>query len=275
MQMPFLWLAALILPGALGVTSGFRSEGECQLRAWVCAEDRHQNSVSHGEVRIRVLEPCSRRPVSAGLRLQLDEFFESAPLPDDLHHMHPFMWNEHNFTFSSAITAGAELRGFHVENKWELMPGSNATLAHREVFVALFSVSLPLGHFPVGICPLSFDCSSRDSTGAHRFGRIYRYVANVKFADGITNEVSAGFTTKLIPAVLPADALADGRTISILAKTFDLEKPRRTRPPHSPPRRLGILKEEGVCPRDSDMPKEIPIRVSFPSGLRLVPSEAF
>ncbi|KAJ7243902.1 hypothetical protein B0H12DRAFT_1310181 [Mycena haematopus] len=58
-------------------TTGSSGSSDCTVQAWVRAEDLAPNYVSHGELRIKVIQAhCADKIASVALRLQLDEFGE-------------------------------------------------------------------------------------------------------------------------------------------------------------------------------------------------------
>ncbi|KAJ7248833.1 hypothetical protein B0H12DRAFT_1019899 [Mycena haematopus] len=72
-------LATTVAASLTHNTTGSESAGssDCTVQAWVRAEDLAPNYVSHGELRVKVMQAhCADKIASVALRLQLDEFGE-------------------------------------------------------------------------------------------------------------------------------------------------------------------------------------------------------
>jgi len=180
----------------------------CAVRAWVRAEDLQPNSISHGEVRVRVTQPCEDVIQSIGLQLRLDEWTESFKRASNASvatHCPPNDPQRQRLQHASLDGPDLYEDCYIVETE-----DRNAWVAEIELLSAAavitgaeeqFTVVSPNVNFPVGTTPLHTDIDRASWAAAH-VGLIYRYLAVINYANGTTTYVPAGYTT-FLPADVP------------------------------------------------------------------------
>ncbi|KAJ6452260.1 hypothetical protein C8R45DRAFT_1223588 [Mycena sanguinolenta] len=220
-------LAIAILATAVAASlshngTGSAGSSDCTVLAWVRAEDLAPSYVSHGELRIKVVQAhCAEKIASVALRLQLDEFGEvkhlrqdavipeiqkanNQTLPDDLLSMGYWsasdLANEVVYDYSAYDNAMSDsaLWVAHAEQRkgWstEVTLFKNNHNFSRPL-VKPFIVASPAVNFPP-----SFNNyrpgGTLDLYQRHVYSDLeYHYIAVVNFTDGRTVELRAGYTT--------------------------------------------------------------------------------
>ncbi|EJD36953.1 hypothetical protein AURDEDRAFT_174024 [Auricularia subglabra TFB-10046 SS5] len=69
----------LVLSAFYGLATAATSLPDpCTVKAWVRADDLSPNAVSHGELKVKLIQPCANTIKSIALRLRLDEYAEES-----------------------------------------------------------------------------------------------------------------------------------------------------------------------------------------------------
>ncbi|EJD43245.1 hypothetical protein AURDEDRAFT_185672 [Auricularia subglabra TFB-10046 SS5] len=193
----------------------------CAVKAWVRADDLAPNTVSHGEVKVKLVQPCAHAVQSVTLRLGLDEYAEESLISNE----------------TAPSSSGKD-----VEDLWDRLRDAGAptiewtTTAHRRTawitehsfalehasgelqdseWVLPFSVLSPNVNFPAAITPLLMRRSTAEWT--QMFGRSYRYTALVTFSgSNETVNIPAGFTA-FMPTSHASESLAAPREVTVEA----------------------------------------------------------
>ncbi|KAF7361152.1 hypothetical protein MSAN_01147000 [Mycena sanguinolenta] len=202
--------------------TGSTGSSDCTVHAWVRAENLAPSYVSHGELRIKVVQAhCADKIASVALRLQLDEFGEvkhlrqdavipdiqkanNQTLPDDLMSLGYFrasdLTNEVVYDYGpyDKAMSDPEIWVVHAEERraWstEVTLFENNPNFSRPL-VKPFIVASPAVNFPP-----SFNNyrpgSTLDLYQRHVYSDLeYHYIAVVNFTDGRTVDLRAGYTT--------------------------------------------------------------------------------
>ncbi|KZV86057.1 hypothetical protein EXIGLDRAFT_232427 [Exidia glandulosa HHB12029] len=126
----------------------------CMVRAWVRAADMKPNAVSHGELKIKIVQPCTDQVEFVALRLGLDEMSE-------LSNMANTTFDGDFWDFSGAIplqdwtTTTHTRSAFQVENTLST-DGSLKSANWTEGVIFPFSVMSPNVNYPPAIFPVMF-----------------------------------------------------------------------------------------------------------------------
>ncbi|KAJ7137754.1 hypothetical protein C8R44DRAFT_336294 [Mycena epipterygia] len=219
-----LWSAAflpLLVSAALGLLSTSHSriskasqaDGPCTVAAWVRAEDLSPHHIAQGELRVKVSRSeCAHQIVSVALRLQLNEFGEFVSLRAGVVLPEPRQAVNETVPGSDVVydyqpyadaMSDPELWNVRAEERqvWvteTMLLDDNPDLTHP--IVTPFTVAVPAVNYPPATERYRLARNSR-----HFFSDLtYQYIAIVRYTDGRTVDVPAGYTT-FIPegSVLP------------------------------------------------------------------------
>ncbi|KAH7108502.1 hypothetical protein BKA62DRAFT_753170 [Auriculariales sp. MPI-PUGE-AT-0066] len=241
-----LAIAALALPLAVASASvTARDSGyprDRKFQAWVRAEDLVQNSIAHGELRLRLLDEEDAKGISlVGLRLQLDEFLEHFVIPDRTG-VPDWLWQDHLAVTTTTVQNSSH---FVSTTEWTLASDELSSLNSMEGLVIPFSVAVPDVRYPCGIHPLVSECSNGIIQAT--IGRGYVYTAFVRYANGTQASTPAGFT-------------------SFIPRNDDPSEPTTTT--------LALQRLEPYGRFDScsfELPDTLSIKLAFPNGVVTIP----
>ncbi|KZW00772.1 hypothetical protein EXIGLDRAFT_694749 [Exidia glandulosa HHB12029] len=240
------------------------SEEPCSLRAWVRAQDLTSDSISYGELRVKLLQPCMAQDVDLqhiGLELRLDEFVEVARMvsPEIALDVPPWQWLQPGKSqHSDWTTWKRNVTTFKTESVLHTFSSSSSDVQQMltpEGLVLPFSVLLPPdAAFPAGVFPLTFHAHSDDDRSQTMLGRAYRYVAFITHRNGTREGSSAGYTS-FVPSPPPVpspSSVTEAEEVTVIARAV---------------RRRLDDDEEDLCARtEAELHDDLPVRVVFPRG---------
>ncbi|KAJ7116049.1 hypothetical protein C8R44DRAFT_794024 [Mycena epipterygia] len=203
-----------------------KPDEECNVQAWVRAEDLSPDHISHGELRIKVKQAhCANRIASVALRLQLDEFGEvkhlrqGAVIPE-IHISHnqtvptDFLgfWGGsstdivHDYSTYDAAMSDSALWMIKAEERraWSteaILFENNPNFS--QPLVTPFIVASPAVNYPPSSKSYRTIDSSITPVRRHAYGGLgYHYIAVVEFTNGTIIDLPAGHTS-FVPTSLP------------------------------------------------------------------------
>ncbi|KAJ7477253.1 hypothetical protein B0H11DRAFT_2281418 [Mycena galericulata] len=199
---------------------------DCQVLAWVRAEDLRPDHISHGELRIKVqTRQCANRIASVSLRLQLDEFSEVKHLrrgavlpeiPKADNQTIPTEFTDWGFDQYDAVydysgydkamsdpafwvVKAEERRAWTTE---AVLFENNPDFSHARV--TPFIVAAPAVNYPPAV-KTSRSMNTMQPIKRHAYSQMgYHYIAVVNFTDGRTVDVPAGHTN-FVPVSAPVE----------------------------------------------------------------------
>ncbi|KZV86058.1 hypothetical protein EXIGLDRAFT_841067 [Exidia glandulosa HHB12029] len=167
----------------------------CTVKAWVRAEDMKPNAVSHGELKVKVVQPCTDQVESVSIRLRLDEMSELSIMANTT--SDGDFWDFSGATPSQEWTTTKHKRSAFRVEKTLSADGSLKSENWAEGVVFPFTVVSPNVNYPPAIFPLMFNGYNTESQRSS-VGRLYRYIASVKLVtesgQSRTAEAPAGFS---------------------------------------------------------------------------------
>ncbi|KZW02344.1 hypothetical protein EXIGLDRAFT_744546 [Exidia glandulosa HHB12029] len=177
--------ASLVLAAYAAVGSA-----ECQFKAWVRAEDLAPSTVSQGELKIQLTEPCDLRVTAIGVRLRFDKALVTAVYPG----------------FKNSASNNPEFQMGDVRAVWSTSQILAATEVNEQLsqgIVLPFSVTSPSVNYPPAMDSRAMFHSpslgkwkalGEPPVKAAHAHWAYSYLADLTFEDGSTQEVLAGYT---------------------------------------------------------------------------------
>ncbi|KAJ7477258.1 hypothetical protein B0H11DRAFT_2030447 [Mycena galericulata] len=218
-----LTATSLIAAAASQGQNSTKTEEDCQVLAWVRAEDLRPDHISHvirvgpGELRIKVqTRQCANRIASVSLRLQLDEFSEVKHLrrgavlpeiPKADNQTIPTEFTDWGFDKYDAVydysgydKAMSDPAFWVVKAEERRAWTTEAVLFENNTdftraMVTPFIVASPAVNYPPAVMSYRSIDSSMQPIQRHAYSQIgYHYIAVVNFTDGRTVDVPAGHT---------------------------------------------------------------------------------
>ncbi|EJD35711.1 hypothetical protein AURDEDRAFT_154801 [Auricularia subglabra TFB-10046 SS5] len=251
----------------------------CTVKAWVRADDLSPNAVSHGELKVKLIQPCPNTVKSIALRLRLDEYAEESTASNTTTSGEFWDWQgdtpmaewsmtKHKrtaFKVEKTLTSGTggPLDGKLPELNCLLLDGALSGQDWATGAVFPFSVVSPNVNYPAAIYPLILSWANTETLRT-TFGLLYRYTAVVTLAgpnDILTKtvEVPAGFTA-FRPTAVPSREAAAPREVVVEAIS---KRGRFTE-------YCAIEGQEDIDEASSKEVKKMKIRVTLPAGGSLV-----
>ncbi|KAJ7226698.1 hypothetical protein GGX14DRAFT_417156 [Mycena pura] len=205
---------------------------DCKVQAWVRAEDLTPDHVSHGELRIKVVQPhCANSIASVALRLELTEFGEVKHLRKGA--VLPEIKKSDNQTLKDDILSWGWVGNAATEVVYDYGPydramsdpalwvvkaeertvwSTEATLfdnnpTFSRPIVKPFLVASPAVNYPPSFINYHRSINNMKPVKRHAGSNLgYHYIAVVNFTDGRTVDLRAGHTTfvPISPKPLPA-----------------------------------------------------------------------
>ncbi|KAJ7307794.1 hypothetical protein DFH08DRAFT_792799 [Mycena albidolilacea] len=204
-------LAATVAPSLLPKEASIGSSA-CTVQAWVRAEDLAPDHVSHGEFRIKVLQPhCADKIASVALRLELNEFGEvkhlrhGAAIPEIKKSDNQTLQDDPRtlYDYGPYDKAMSDPALWFVKAEERTVWSTEATLFENNPnfsrpLIKPFTVASPAVNYPPSFVNAYRQIDSFESNlvKRHAYSDIgYHYTAVVNFTDGRTAHLPAGYTT--------------------------------------------------------------------------------
>ncbi|KAJ7477289.1 hypothetical protein B0H11DRAFT_2030589 [Mycena galericulata] len=230
MKKILLTASSLIAAAASQAQNLTKTEEDCQVLAWVRAEDLRPDHISHGELRIKVQKgqtgQCANRIASVSLRLQLDEFSEvkhlrrgvvlpgipkadNQTIPTDFTDW-GFNKNDAVYDYSGYDRAMSDPAFWVVKAEERRAWTTEAVLFENnpdfsQAMVTPFIVAAPAVNYPPAVTTYRSIDSTMQPIQRHAYSQIgYHYIAVVSFTDGRTVNVPAGHTN-FVPVSAPVE----------------------------------------------------------------------
>ncbi|KAJ6571839.1 hypothetical protein B0H19DRAFT_1064868 [Mycena capillaripes] len=201
-------LAATVVPSLLPKDASTGSSA-CTVQTWVRAEDLAPDHVSHGELRIKVLQPhCADSIASVALRLELNEFGKvkhlcwEAVIPEIKETDNQTLWGDPRTLYDY----GPYDKAMHDPTLWFVKAEERTVWStvvrlfennpnFSQPLVKPFIVASPAVNYPPSFVNYR-QINGFDLVKRHAYNDLrYHYTAVVNFTDGRTVDLKAGYTT--------------------------------------------------------------------------------